>query len=114
MGELSKRCLEYPETSGAISGIIDWFKGEIQRLSGTFAEANKNITCFAVAGILKMLEETGSQVIQFLDVCSFCFLLSRQIKCESGSLFRAARRALSVDCVGVVVLCPGSVALSRA
>jgi hypothetical protein len=61
MGELSKRCLEYPETSGAISGIIDWFKGEIQTLSGTFAEANKNITCFAVAGILKMLEETGCE-----------------------------------------------------
>jgi hypothetical protein len=54
------------------------------------------------------------QVIQFLDVCSFCFLLSRQIKCESGSLSRAARRALSADCVGVVALCPGSAALSRA
>jgi hypothetical protein len=50
----------------------------------------------------------------FLDVCSFCFLLSHQIKCESGSLSRAARRALSADCVGVVALCPGSAALSRA
>jgi hypothetical protein len=33
--------------------------GEIQAPPGTFVEANNNINCFAVAGILIMLEESG-------------------------------------------------------
>jgi hypothetical protein len=33
--------------------------GEIQVLPDTFAEANKNITCFVVAAILRMLEDSG-------------------------------------------------------
>jgi hypothetical protein len=32
-------------------------------LPDTFTEANKNITCFAMASILKMLEESGNELV---------------------------------------------------
>jgi hypothetical protein len=68
LGELHRRCLEYPKTSGTISCIIDWFKGEIQALPNTFTEANKNITCFVVASILKMLEESSCGHVPELQI----------------------------------------------
>jgi hypothetical protein len=60
LGELGRGCLNYPEKGGTIGGIINWFMGEIQALPDFFTEANKNISCFAMAGsILKMLEVSG-------------------------------------------------------
>jgi hypothetical protein len=55
LGELGERCLEYPDR---------WYywryhqlvQGEIQALPTTFKEDNKNNTCFAVSGIVKMLK----------------------------------------------------------
>lgn len=38
---------------------MDWFVEEIKALPETFAEANKNIVCFAVAGVFRMLEDFG-------------------------------------------------------
>jgi hypothetical protein len=49
--------------SETISNIIDWFEGEVQTLPVTFADANKNITCSIVVGILKMLTEVGCEHI---------------------------------------------------
>jgi hypothetical protein len=68
LGELGGRCLEYPKMGGTIRGTLDWFKGEIQALPGTFTEANKNITCFVEAGILKMLEEDGCGYVPELRI----------------------------------------------
>jgi hypothetical protein len=48
-----QRCVVLSEVSST--------KGEIQALSDTFTEANKNITCFAVASILRMLEESSCE-----------------------------------------------------
>jgi hypothetical protein len=59
IGELGGRCLDFPNTGGTIRRILDWFKGEVQALPDTFAEANQNITCFTVAGVLKRLVEIG-------------------------------------------------------
>jgi DNA repair exonuclease SbcCD ATPase subunit len=55
LGELGGRCLEYLEPRNTIGTVTDWFMGEIKALPLTLAEANKNIVCFAVAGILRML-----------------------------------------------------------
>jgi hypothetical protein len=49
-----------------IGGIIDWFMGEIQALSDTFMEAN--ISCFIVAGVLRMLEDSSCE--QLPELCS--------------------------------------------
>jgi hypothetical protein len=63
LSELGGRCLEYPETSGTIGCILNGFKEEIQALADIFAEANENITCFTMACILRMLEESGCGVV---------------------------------------------------
>jgi hypothetical protein len=39
--------------------MLDWFRTEEQAQPSAFAEANQNITCYAVAGILKMLAGLG-------------------------------------------------------
>jgi uncharacterized membrane protein len=48
-------------TGRTVRGILDWFNGEVQALLGTFTEANKNIICYAVAGILKILAGVGCE-----------------------------------------------------
>jgi hypothetical protein len=63
MDALGEQCFDYPHTGGTISNIIDWFEEEVQTLPVTFADANKNITCSIVVGILKMLTEVGCEHI---------------------------------------------------
>jgi hypothetical protein len=66
MDALAVRCFDYPQTSGTIGSIIDWFKEEAQTLPITFAYGNKNISYFIVAGILKMLAGVGCEHISEL------------------------------------------------
>jgi hypothetical protein len=61
MGELGGRCLDYPHTGGTVGGILDWFRREVQQLPSTFTESNKNIACFIVVGVLKMLAEVACE-----------------------------------------------------
>jgi hypothetical protein len=35
--------------------MLDWFRMEVQALPTTFTESNEDVTCYAVAGILRML-----------------------------------------------------------
>jgi hypothetical protein len=35
--------------------MFDWFRTAVQVLPTVFAESSQNITCYVVAGILKML-----------------------------------------------------------
>jgi hypothetical protein len=78
VGELGGQYLEFPNTGETIEGILDWFNGEMQALPDTFAEANQNITCYAAAGILKMLARVGCEhlpELQKLAVSSNASLL---------------------------------------
>jgi hypothetical protein len=35
--------------------MLEWFRTEVQALPTFFDECNENITCFALAGVFKML-----------------------------------------------------------
>jgi hypothetical protein len=58
---LDGQCFEFPATSATVGDMLDWFRMEVQALSIAFTKSNQNITCYAVAGILRMLAgvETG-------------------------------------------------------
>jgi hypothetical protein len=55
VASLGGRCFDFPATNATISDMLEWFRTEVQALPTTFAESNENITCFAVAGILRIL-----------------------------------------------------------
>jgi hypothetical protein len=59
LGERGGRCLEDSQKGTPTGEVMDWFVEEIKALPETFAEANKNIVCFAVAGVFRMLEDFG-------------------------------------------------------
>jgi hypothetical protein len=48
-------CLDFPATNATIYDMLEWFRMEVQALPTSFIESNENITCFVVAGVLKML-----------------------------------------------------------
>jgi hypothetical protein len=52
---LGGQCFEFPATNATVGTMLDWFWMEVQALPTAFAESIQNITCYAVAGILKML-----------------------------------------------------------
>jgi hypothetical protein len=54
---LYRQCFEFPATNATVGDMLDWFWTEVQALPTTFAESNQNNTCYAVAGILRMLAE---------------------------------------------------------
>jgi hypothetical protein len=58
-GELGAQCLPYPEKGTPIGDVVTWFEGEVKSLPGTFVQANKNFVAFAIAGVLRMLQESG-------------------------------------------------------
>jgi hypothetical protein len=49
------RCKDFPATDVIVSNLLDWFRMEVWALPTSFVECNKNITCFALVGIFKML-----------------------------------------------------------
>jgi hypothetical protein len=61
LGELGAQCLPYPGKGSTIGDIGRWFEGEVKSLPATFARANKNFACFAIAGVLRMLQEYGCE-----------------------------------------------------
>jgi hypothetical protein len=48
-------CFHFPATKATVSDMLEWFRTEVQAPPTAFAESNQNITCFAVAGVLRML-----------------------------------------------------------
>jgi hypothetical protein len=48
-------CEDFPATDATVSNQLDWFQKEVQALPTTFVECNKNITCFMLVGVFKML-----------------------------------------------------------
>jgi hypothetical protein len=56
---LGGQCLDFPATNATVGSMLDWFQTEVQAIPTAFAGCNQNITCFAVAGVLRML--TGVQ-----------------------------------------------------
>jgi hypothetical protein len=52
---LDGQCSKFPAANTTIGTILDWVWTEVQALPTAFGESNKNITCYVVAGILKML-----------------------------------------------------------
>jgi hypothetical protein len=52
---LGGQCFEFPSTDATVGDILYWFRTQVQALSPAFTEINQNITCYAVASILRML-----------------------------------------------------------
>jgi hypothetical protein len=52
---LGGRYDDFPATNAPVSNLLDWFRTEVRVLPTTFAECKKNITCFALVGVFKML-----------------------------------------------------------
>jgi hypothetical protein len=48
-------CINFPATNTTIFTLLDWFWTEDQAFPTAFAECNKNITCFTLVGVFKML-----------------------------------------------------------
>jgi hypothetical protein len=59
LGDLGVQCLPYPGKGRTIGDIVRWFDGEVKSLPATFMKANKNFACYAIAGVLRMLQEAS-------------------------------------------------------
>jgi hypothetical protein len=55
------RCMYFPATNTTVCTLLDRFRMEVRALPTAFAECNKNITCFALIDIFKMLVGEGCE-----------------------------------------------------
>jgi hypothetical protein len=53
---LGGQFLDFPVTNATVNNMLEWFRMEVQASPTSFAECNKNITCFALASVFRMLE----------------------------------------------------------
>jgi hypothetical protein len=51
---LEGRCVEFL-ADASISELLEWFRAEVAAMPTAFTECNKNITCYMLIGIFKML-----------------------------------------------------------
>jgi hypothetical protein len=57
---LGGRCAEFP-TNASVFDFLGWFQAEIAAMPTAFVECNKNITCYALIGVLQMLAREGCE-----------------------------------------------------
>jgi hypothetical protein len=67
---LCRQCFEFPATNATFGTMLDLFRMKLQAFPTAFAESNQNITCFVVAGILRMLEQVKCGL--YLVTLRFC------------------------------------------
>jgi hypothetical protein len=48
-------------TTASISNLLEWFQVEATTMPTTFTQCNKNITCYALIGIFRMLVGEGCE-----------------------------------------------------
>jgi hypothetical protein len=48
-------CMDFPATNATISSLLDWFWTEVRVVLIAFAKCNKNINCFTLVGVFKVL-----------------------------------------------------------
>jgi hypothetical protein len=67
LGGLGAQCLPYPEKGALIRDIVKWFEGEVKSIPETFTQLNKNSVALALAGMLRMLHESGCEHLSMLS-----------------------------------------------
>jgi hypothetical protein len=85
-------CFHFPATKATVSDMLEWFRTEVQAPPTAFAESNQNITCFAVAGVLRMLAgvECGhlSELKKVAISCNTSLLHNDDLAKIAGTLVR--------------------------
>jgi hypothetical protein len=59
VSEFGASCLPYPGKGSTIREIVEWFDEEIT--------ANKNFVCYAIIGVLRMLDDSGCEHFEGLQ-----------------------------------------------
>jgi hypothetical protein len=57
---LGGRCMEFP-ADASVSNLLEWFWVEVVVMPTAFAACNKNITCYVLIGVFKMLVGEGCE-----------------------------------------------------
>jgi hypothetical protein len=61
MNNFGAQCPHYPRKGSTISDIVRWIDGEVKSLSAMFARAKKIFAFYAIADILRMLQDSGCE-----------------------------------------------------
>jgi hypothetical protein len=69
--------MDFP-TNAFVSDLLEWFQVEVAAMPTSFAECNKNITCYTLIGIFKMLVGEGCEHLPELKKLA--------LSCESSLL----------------------------
>jgi hypothetical protein len=72
LGDLGTEYLPYLGKGSTIGDIIRWFEGEVKLLPATFTKANKNVACYAIAGVLQMLQGASCKHLPELHSLAAC------------------------------------------
>jgi hypothetical protein len=59
MNNYGVQCLPYQGKGSTIGNMVQWFDEEIKALPATFVKANKIFACYAIVGVLWMLQDSG-------------------------------------------------------
>jgi hypothetical protein len=78
MNEFGAQCLPYLRKGITFGNIVRWYIDEIKVMPATFAKANRKNSCYAIVGVLRMLQgyacEHLSELQSFASSCDASLL----------------------------------------